>query len=156
MDQESWYTGFLAANPSYRLDRDTLILTAKGTTITFTDRKVAHPDRPLEGTTWHLDGFVDGDMASSLPAGLAATVRITGKQLTFEGCNTATATVRHDDRTVDVGPFTFPHPKPCPSGPAEVGSKVTKVLQGEVAYAIDGDTLTLSRGGHGLTLVARG
>jgi heat shock protein HslJ len=49
-DQDSWLAGILAADPGYTLDGDHLTLTSGPTTIALLDRRVADPDRPLEGT----------------------------------------------------------------------------------------------------------
>jgi heat shock protein HslJ len=156
MDQDTWFAGFLQAGPTYRLDGAELTLTAKGTVIRFTDRKVAHPDRPLAGTTWRIDGFVDGDVASSLPAGVVATLRIDGGRLAFanHGCNSGGADVRVTSRELTVGPLMTTQ-MACEPGPAEVEAKVGEVLRGTVAYRIESDGLTLTRGDHGITLVTK-
>ncbi len=36
-------------------------MTSSDTVVRFLDREVAEPDRELVGTTWHVDGFADGD-----------------------------------------------------------------------------------------------
>ncbi|MGZ4765500.1 MAG: META domain-containing protein, partial [Ilumatobacteraceae bacterium] len=67
--QDEWLAEFLARDPAYTLDDDDhLLLRSNGTEIELLDRRVADPDRPLEGTVWQLDGIIDGDAASSVPA----------------------------------------------------------------------------------------
>ena len=76
--------------------------------MTLTDREVADPDRPLEGTRWVVDGIVSGDAVSSIPAGVAATLTITDGQLQVEtGCNRGHATVRVAGATLTVGPLAL-------------------------------------------------
>ena len=69
MDQDTWLSAVLTSRPTVALDGDTLTLTADGAVITFVDREVADPDRPLEGTTWNVEGLVSNDAVSSIPAG---------------------------------------------------------------------------------------
>ena len=61
MDQDTWLAAVLTSRPTVALDGDTLTLTAEGTLVTLVDRETADPDRPLEGTTWNLEGVVAGD-----------------------------------------------------------------------------------------------
>ena len=70
MEQDAWFGDLLAAAPVWKLDGDTLTVTSGDTTITLADRRVADPDRPLEGTTWRLDGLIDGDAVASVPQGV--------------------------------------------------------------------------------------
>lgn len=81
MDQESWWAGLLTAGIALTLDGDTLTVTAEGPVrITMTDSSVVHPDLPLAGTTWHLDGIVQGTgddgSVSSVPGDLPVTMTI--------------------------------------------------------------------------------
>jgi heat shock protein HslJ len=155
MDQESWYGELLGSDPAYSLDGDELTLTVDTTVITFTDEAKAHPDLPLEKTVWQVDGFVDGGTASSAPAGASASVQIDGGELTFtnEGCNSGRTQVEVTDGSIEVAPMTMTK-MACPQAPMEVENKVTAVLDGTVTYAIDGDSLTLTKGDHGITFQA--
>lgn len=85
MDQESWWMDQLTAGVTVRLDGDTLTIGADGTTITFTDAKLVHPDRPLQDTYWRIEGilFGSGDAVGveSLPAGLDAVLIIESERL---------------------------------------------------------------------------
>ena len=58
MDQDTWLAAVLTSRPTIALDGDTLTLAAEGTLVTLVDRETADPDRPLEGTTWNLEGVV--------------------------------------------------------------------------------------------------
>ena len=155
MDQEVWYGELLGNDPAYSLDGDELTLTVGTTVITFTDESKAHPDLPLETTVWVLDGFVDGETAISAPAGSAARVQIDKGELTFanEGCNSGRTQVEVGDGSIEVAPMVMTK-MACPPGPMEVENKVTAVLDGTVDYAIDSDSLTLTKGDHGLTFKA--
>jgi heat shock protein HslJ len=54
--QDAWLAGFLTGRPAWRYEAPRLELRAGSTTVVLLDRAVADPDRPVEGTTWGLDG----------------------------------------------------------------------------------------------------
>lgn len=84
MDQEDWWAGLLNAGITLALDGATLTVTATGdagsVTIRMTDSAVRHPDVPLAGTVWRLDGIIegagDGGSVSSVPQGLTASMTL--------------------------------------------------------------------------------
>jgi len=155
MDQDSWLVAFLGG-AQVTLAADTLTLANGDVTMTLTDRKVADPDRPLEGTRWVVDGIVTGDAVSSVPAGVTAALTIADGKLALEaGCNIGGGSVTVKPATVTVGPLMLTK-KACEPGPSMVESAVVEVLTGEVAYAIEADVLTLTNGRIGLTLRAAG
>lgn len=153
MAQESWLAGLLTSKPTLALDGDTLTLTSKATVVTLVDREVADPDRALVGTAWTLDGIVSGETASSVPAGVTATLRVTeaGRIEFTTGCNQggASVAVTPDTLTISGGLTTL---VVCTGAPAQVESAVLAVLgDGTTTYSIEAATLTLTRGDAGLT-----
>lgn len=155
-DQDEWLFGFLDADPSYTLDGHTLRLESGDTVIELADSEVADPDRPLEGTRWALDGMVDGDAASSVPAGGGATLTITGgtASVAVDGCNQGGAEVTVNEGAVVFGGLAMTR-MGCAEPAATVEAALVAVLDGEVAYTIDSDTLTLTHpSGQGLTFRA--
>jgi len=87
MAQDQWLAAFLGGAAA-DLAGDTLTLRNGGVTMTLTDREVADPDRPLEGTHWVLDGIVAGDAVSSVPMGVTAGFTIHDGQIEVDtGCN---------------------------------------------------------------------
>ena len=70
--QDEWLARFLAGRPTADVTAETLTLENDTTRIVLTDRKVADPDRPLQGTKWVVDTIVEGETASSVPAGAEA------------------------------------------------------------------------------------
>ena len=57
-----------------------MTLTKDGVTLTLTDSEVANPDRPLEGTTWAVNGLIANEAVSSMPAGRRGDARVQGRQ----------------------------------------------------------------------------
>jgi heat shock protein HslJ len=155
-DQDDLVAEILAATPTWRLDGPTLEITSGTTTLTFTERSVAEPDRPLRDTVWQLDGMVDGEVASSVPASVPPVlVTFDGKRVTAgTGCNGAGGeyTVDGDTITVTPGPTTL---MACAGDIMLVEHAVRAVLDGDVRFDITADRLTLEHpSGKGIQLHA--
>jgi heat shock protein HslJ len=162
MDQDTWLVGLMDADPGYSLDGDRLRLESGSTVIELVDREVADPDRPLESTTWQLDGMVQGSgpdaTASSVPSGASAGIVVEGGNVTVtnEGCNGGSGSATVD---TEAGTITFDGiittRMACPQPQMQVEEALTTVLQGEVAYTIEARSLTLTHpDGAGLTFRA--
>jgi heat shock protein HslJ len=153
MAQDTWVGSFIDG-ATVTLAGDTLTLGHGDVTMTLTDRVVADPDRPLEGTRWVLDGIVAGGAVSSVPAGVTAALTIANGRMQVEtGCNTGGATVALNATTLTIGPMALTG-RACASDTASVEAAMTAVLSGQITYAIAADVLTLSAGQAGLTLRA--
>ena len=150
MTQDQWVAGLLSG-ADVTLAGDTLTLDNGTIKLTLQDRKVAEPDKPLEGTHWILEGIRTGDAVSSVPAGVTASIDIANGQISVNaGCNGGSGTVTVAPDTLTIGPLMMTK-KACTAGPAAVEAAVTQVLTGTVPYTIDADVLTLDAGGTGLT-----
>jgi heat shock protein HslJ len=154
MDQDSWLVSFLGG-ATVDLAGDELTLTNGKVAVTLTDRRVADPDRPLEGTRWVVDGILSDDAVASVPAGVTAALTINDGRIAVEaGCNTGGGDVSIDPRWFSLtGPMMLTK-RACEAGPAMVESAVLGVLEGRVNYTIEADVLTLTNGREGLTLRA--
>jgi heat shock protein HslJ len=160
MDQEQWLAGVMDADPSYALDGERLRLESGDVVIELVDREVADPDRPLEGTTWQLDGMVQGggpdSAASSAPVGVTATLLFEGGNVTLvnEGCNGGRGAAEVGDGTIRFDGIMLTR-MGCPDPQAEVEAAITSVLQGEVTYEIQATSLTITHpDGQALTFQA--
>lgn len=156
-EQDAWLAGFLAARPSWRLDGATLVLTSGATELVLTDRGVAAPDVPLEGTRWQVDTLVDGQVASSMPAGGTASVVFHGGEVAVStGCNTGSAPYTVSGTTLTVGPLSITR-KACPPDLMPLERAVLAVLDGTITFEIDSDRLRLEHpSGKGLQLAGEG
>lgn len=160
-EQDGWLADFLTAGPSYALDGDRLQLTSGTTVIDLVDRETADPDRALEGTTWTLDGIVDGQTVGSVPAGVTATVVFQGGTVTVatSDCNGGSGSYELDDAGDGTGTVTFSPLAStlmgCPEPAAAVDAAIGAVLDGPVDYRVEAAALTLTHpGGRGLMLRA--
>lgn len=149
MDQDTRLVGLLGASPLLTLEGDVLTVSSDTGSITFLDREVADPDRPLESTTWTLTSIISGDSVSSVPAGVTATLSISdGNVLVAAGCNTGSASVtvgdaaENGDATLTFGPLATTK-MACGAEATAVETAVTTVLTGTVTFDIEADVLTI-------------
>jgi heat shock protein HslJ len=148
--QDEWLARFLGSSATVNIDGDTLTLTAGTITLTLLDEEVATPDQPLEGTRWVLEGIVAGDVVSSVPAGVTASIQIANGRADLKaGCNQGGGPVEVTGDQLTFGPMMLTK-MACEAGPMSVESAVVSVLSGAVAYTIDADLLTLAAGDAGL------
>jgi heat shock protein HslJ len=160
MAQDEWLAGLITGEPTLALDGDTLVLTAGSTVLTLLDREVADPDRAVVGTTWVLDGIIDGDAVSSVPGGVRATLRIEEQPdgslvaAVEDGCNSGSGPVEVAETTMSFG-NRMTTLIGCEGDQAAVADAVLAVLQGEVEYQVEAASLTLDAGDQGLTYRAK-
>jgi adhesin HecA-like repeat protein len=153
MDQDAWLADLLDG-ATIRLEGDTLTLAKPAVGLTLVDREVADPDRPLAGTRWVVDGLMEGDAISSVPAGVVAALTFSAGRVDVEaGCNRGGGAVSVTDATLTFGPIALTK-MACEGSAMEVERLVSEVLSGAVGYTIEAGTLTLDAGVVGLTLRA--
>jgi heat shock protein HslJ len=159
--QDEWLAGFLTSRPEWSREGSTLTLDNGTTRIVLEDKKVADPDRPLRGTKWVVDTVVDGESASSVPAGAEAFIafgdgpdreRFTGNT----GCNGMGGnSVVHEDTSTITFSEVITTKMACEDDRMRLERAVLNTLKGDVRYQIDADVLRLDGpGGHGLRLRA--
>jgi heat shock protein HslJ len=150
MDQDQWLAGLLDGS-TIGLAGDTLTLAKDATRLSLLDREVADPDRPLVGTRWVVDGLVEGDAVSSVPAGAVAALTFSADRVEVEtGCNRGGGAVTLTDRTITFGPVISTK-MACQSSSVQVERVLIATLNGEVRYTITAGALILDAGAAGLT-----
>jgi heat shock protein HslJ len=158
MDQDVWLSEFLTSEPKLSAGGGQLLLEGGGTKLVLEESKPT----PLTGTTWKLTGTSNNDAASSLPAGVEASVMIPEGGTTMQvkaGCNTGSVTLAEppDDsastRTLEItpGPLTR---MMCDDAAMKVEQQVLGVLDGQVTYTINQNQLQLTNGDQGLMFTA--
>ena len=142
MDQDTWLSEFLTSGPEIALDGDTLTLTGDDATLTMS----AVQPTELEGTAWNITGTVANEAMSPLPADAEASITITDGQAAIRtGCNNGSTSVEITDTTITFGPIALTK-MACPPELTDLEANVLAVLDGEVAYEINGDNLSLRNG----------
>ncbi|HYT38362.1 MAG TPA: META domain-containing protein [Acidimicrobiia bacterium] len=158
--QDDWMGRFLTSRPQWTMAGSTLTLDNGTTRVTLDDKKTADPDRPLRGTKWVVDTVVDGESASSVPAGAEADVvfgdddRFTGST----GCNAMGGkSAVHDHTSTITFSEVITTKMACDDDRMRLERAVLATLAGDVTYRIDAATLGLGGPkGHGLRLHAAG
>lgn len=149
MTQESWVSTLLSSSPTISLGGETLTLTGEGGTITF----VEVPDVELEGRTWNVTGTIANQGVSSVPQGASLTFA-DGSVAVKGGCNSGSGEATIGDGTITFGPIATTR-MACEDALMELEAKVLAVLDGEVTYTVDGDTMVLTNADDlGLQLTA--
>lgn len=167
MDQDAWFAELLQSRPTLRIDGDTLVLTGATSAVTFRERSVVDPDRPLVGTTWTVTGFLDGEVAMSATIDEPGTLVLTedGWVTGFDGCNElGYASAAGDEQGLRYqladGAITFAGDpvstdKACP-GSADYQERFHAVLQGTASVVITADQLRIvAADGRGVTYRAQ-
>jgi heat shock protein HslJ len=169
--QDEWLARFLTSKPEWSLSGDTpgppggsgatLTLDNGTTRILLEDKKTADPDRALRGTKWVVDTIIEGESASSVPAGAEAflTIGDGAQQENFTGntgCNGMGGnSVVHEDRSTITFSDVITTKMACEDDRMRLERAVLSTLDGDVKYQIDADVLRLDGpGGHGLRLRA--
>lgn len=158
--QDEWLAGFLTSRPEWSASGATLTLDNGTARVVLEDREAAHPDRPLRRTKWVVDTIVDGQVASSVPAGAEAFVtfddgdRFAGNT----GCNGMGGTSVIDESRATIRFSEVITTKmACDDERMRLERAVLATLQGDVRYDIVADVLSLDGpNGKGLRLRAAG
>ncbi|RJS44921.1 META domain-containing protein [Nocardioides cavernaquae] len=153
MAQDTWLAKLFSGDVT--IGRDPLTLTAGDTVLTLTPRADVHPDTTLLGTAWALDGLIEGDSVSSIPAGPPVVLTLSKRSASVTGlCNGfgADVTLTGDEITWTPGMRTL---IAC-ADPArqQLDTTVSGILAGATSYTIEEATLTLTNGKQGLTFRA--
>jgi heat shock protein HslJ len=153
MRQDDWVARLLGG-ASITLAGDTLTLREGAVQLTLLDAKVANPAKPIEGTRWALDGIASGDVVSSVPTGVTASLRIASGRVEINtGCNTGAGQVEVTADALTFGAIALTK-RACDAGSAAVERALVSVLSGNVHYAIDSEVLTIEAAKAGLTFRA--
>jgi len=154
-DQDAWLAEFLGTGPKFALNGEQLVLTGERETITFVDRKVAQPDQPLQGPRWVVESLLDGQTASSVPAGTQAFLHFSEDTVTGDaGCNEVSGTAVQRPNTIVFANLVTTD-RACPGDRGALEAAVLATISGEVTMKIDSDRLELrNANGKGLQLRA--
>lgn len=158
-ESDAWTTTLLSSAPTWSVDGDTLTLTSDDATVTLQDKKIVTPDRVLQGTTWTVTSLISPDaISTSLALETSApelTIAADGSVSGTTGCNRMTGSAQVSDTTVTFTPMATTR-MACPEENMDIERQILAVLDGEVSYTVDADTLTLRKPDNtGLILTAQ-
>ena len=152
MDQDTWLASVLTSRPTVSVDGDTLTITADGATLTLVGQAARTPRPQLEGPTWVVDTLLEGDLATSIPAGVNAPTLLfeAGTVSVDTSCNTGTGSYTIDGETVTFGPIAMTRMACTDPATIAIEPQVMAVLQGTATVSIERGALTLRNGTSGL------
>jgi heat shock protein HslJ len=151
--QDQRIAAFFSSRPLIARNGDLLTFTGAEAVLTFIDREVADPDRPLVGTPWTVDTYIDGDFASNvvLPDDPTLAFGSDGKLRFYTACNAGEVDYVVTGRTLTFSNLGH-HEAGCPgASAAEAERHVLAVLApGTATFEIDAQRLTIRRDKLGL------
>ncbi|MEV6276546.1 META domain-containing protein [Nocardia sp. NPDC051832] len=159
---DEWMAALLASGPSWELKDSTLTLKNQDQTVILLDKKVATPDKPLEGTAWRVTEIITPDARIASVAINESKPHLTLKDKGISGnagCNNFAAKAAIDQTPAgatvvldDLGTTRMV----CQPDVMEVESAVLKTLNDTMTATVDADVLTLkTAAGNGLVLRAQ-
>lgn len=151
MDQDTWLGGLFARPVQFSPGPDGAIISGD-TVLSIADREQVSPDRPLVGTKWLLDTVYQKETASSVPAGVSAYIvfEADGTVGFYDGCNEGGGPATIEDGRIGFGDLTSTLRGCTVDEVNRVADAFGRVVGGTVAYEIEENSLTLTRGAHGL------
>jgi heat shock protein HslJ len=154
--QDEWLAGILGDGPTWRLDDQTLTVSTPDAELVLTNREVTNPDLSLAETEWAVDTILDGQTASSVPAGATATLLFGESQVVIAaGCNDGSADYEMTGDTIRFDRAKMTR-KACEPDIMRLEAAVLAVTRDEVTFEIDADRLTVNHpSGKGLQLRAK-
>jgi len=153
-DQQQFVMQVVTAQPELILDGDVLLLRGANAEIRFKDRRVADPDRRLEGTRWQVTGTFDAQVGSSIAAPQGVLI-LSGGQVRYTGpCNDLQGPAAVTGMTITIGPLTTGPARPCDPDQQRLQASVGNILAGLVRATVTTNALRLEhQNGTGVSLV---
>lgn len=151
-EQDTWLSSFFTSRPRIVVDGDRLTLTGEDATLVFLDREVADPDRPLVGTLWIVDTFLEGGAASSVPVAPEPTLvfETEGGLDIDTTCNTSGGRYTVSGGSIVLADIAYTEIG-CDGASAQTDAFIQSVVDdGTLTFEIDAARLTLERGARGL------
>jgi heat shock protein HslJ len=142
--QEVWLERLLLDDPTWKLEGDLLTITRGSTTVVLQDRKIAEPDKPLEGTKWVLESVMSGQWAfEHFPDAGPAYFTIRDEGIAGStGCNDFQGSVTRTGASLTIGELRITL-KVCTGRVAELERALLSRLKGKLTYSIDSNRLEL-------------
>lgn len=160
MEQEQAFLSALTAVAGYRLAPDRLeLLDAAGSAVLVFAPPPPEPEVALDGTTWVLTTFIEGEAAASTISGTTITLRFEveeGVARGSAGCNLYGGAYTLGQGTVGIAPADRTD-QLClePAGIMEQEARYLDILPSLVTFELDADQLTLrTADGRGLVFIA--
>lgn len=157
-DQDTWFADFITGKPILKLDVNTLTLSAQDVVLTFLDRELADPDRPLVGPAWRVDTILSRGAATTYAISLPMPIlrfMADGTLQLDSGCGAGTGGF-----TSAPAQLTFRGVSLTESACADANlalmldSLLNVMADGAATYSIEAARLTVQKGDAGFMATA--
>ncbi|SHN20861.1 META domain-containing protein [Cryptosporangium aurantiacum] len=151
MAEDQWFTEFFQAEPVWKTEGRTLVLTTERAEIRLEPLVVPSP--PILGARWNVTGLVSGDSVSSVPQGVEAYLAFGHERVTGStGCNRLSGPMEPGISDFRFGAIVTTK-MACGDAANAVERAVLEVLNaGTVRFTQEGRTMRLTAGEKGLVL----
>jgi heat shock protein HslJ len=153
-EQDETLANFFTSKPLLSVSGDELTISSGDVVLFFLDREVANPDRPLTGSSWVIDSFIQGDGVSNLPLQQDPTLSFNadGTFSVFTTCNQGSGTFVRTNSELSLSEVIYTEAECGDTGSSVAEGLIQDVLQeGVVTIEIDAQRLTIQRGDIGLS-----
>ncbi|MEN9581393.1 MAG: hypothetical protein RJA70_4402, partial [Pseudomonadota bacterium] len=152
-DPEDWLAAFFKSKPTLEQSGDRLTVIGAEASLEFLDEEVADPDRPLVGKQWTVDTLIMGETASNFSLQNAPTILFNDDSTVevFTGCNSGQGTFEEAAGELTFSQVSFTEIACADMASASAEASMQALLaDGVTTFGIDGNRLTLMRGGNGI------
>lgn len=151
--QDEWFAEFITSKPTLKLDVNTLTLSARDVMLTFLDRELADPDRPLIGPAWKVDTILSKNAATSYAMSLPMPIvrfREDGTVQLESGCGTGAGGFSTTSAELTFRGVVLTQASCAAANLSVMLNAILGVMaDGTASYAIDAARLTVKRGDAG-------
>lgn len=151
--QDEWLREFFTSEPTVFFEGDRVVFSNGEASLTFLDRELANPDRPLIGPTWNVDTVIDGEAAMG-GDGIGADLKFEDDgSFVVEGpCNTGQGSFEVDGDQLTFSETAFTEVGCSDSTAGSFEAHLQEIFApGSATFEIDAQRLSIQRGDAGIS-----
>jgi heat shock protein HslJ len=152
--QDDWLVAFMEKGPRLSYTGDTLTFSGVGATLSFLNRKVANPDRPLVGSAWTGKRLIEGRSIGWMHMETYPALHFStdGVLSFFDTCHTLEGRFVVQGTTLTVAKLVPVQPPLCTDERIlKMSRHYAKVFSdGTLSFSIDANALRIERGEDGV------
>ena len=146
MEQDAVLGEFILSRPQMTWDASSITLSNESITLRFVLERVLHPSLNLVGPLWTVNGFIEGEVASSSISSSQQTIifEANGEAQVNTGCNSCFATYELEGNEIKVTSLGCTEAACLDEDGQTTEGLFTSILFATTSYEIDGNSLTLT------------
>jgi len=145
--QDSWMRDFLISKPTIAIDGNDLVIKNASASLSFQDRVVVDPDRPLVGQQWNIDILITGPASSSAGESTASIQFMPDGNLALDtGCNKGSGKYEVSGSELTFTGVALTRRACLSDAISKTENHILKVVNpGTATYRIEASRLTIER-----------